>query len=123
MLKIKNRNYMNNIFNKIINHKIKSNILYQDNIVTAFKDINPKAPIHILIVSNKLIPTINELKNEKDKMIIGHMIIIAVKLAKKQKIEKSGYRLIINCNKNAGQEIYHLHIHLLGGKKLGKIIN
>ncbi|WP_115955955.1 HIT domain-containing protein [Candidatus Purcelliella pentastirinorum] len=114
---------MNNIFNKIINHKIKSNILYQDNIVTAFKDINPKAPIHILIVSNKLIPTINELKNEKDKMIIGHMIIIAVKLAKKQKIEKSGYRLIINCNKNAGQEIYHLHIHLLGGKKLGKIIN
>ncbi|WDI79076.1 HIT domain-containing protein [Candidatus Purcelliella pentastirinorum] len=114
---------MNNIFNKIINHKIKSNILYQDNIVTAFKDINPKAPIHILIVSNKLIPTINELKNEKDKIIIGHMIIIAVKLAKKQKIEKSGYRLIINCNKNAGQEIYHLHIHLLGGKKLGKIIN
>ncbi|WDI78619.1 histidine triad nucleotide-binding protein [Candidatus Purcelliella pentastirinorum] len=114
---------MNNIFNKIINHKIKSNILYQDNIVTAFKDKNPQAPIHILIVSNKLIPTMNELKNEKDKMIIGHMLIIAVKLAKKQKIEKSGYRLIINCNKNAGQEIYHLHIHLLGGKKLGKIIN
>lgn len=113
---------MNNIFNKIINHKIKSDILYQDDIVTAFKDINPQAPFHVLIVSNKLIKTLNHLHDKKkDKLIIGHMIIIATKIAKKNKIDKSGYRLIINCNKDAGQEIYHLHLHLLGGKKLSKI--
>ncbi|QFQ32181.1 histidine triad nucleotide-binding protein [Buchnera aphidicola] len=110
---------MNNdlIFQKIIKKEISSNILYQDNIVTAFDDINPKAPIHILIVPNCVIKTANEI-NKKNKNIIAHMFYIAVKIAKKRNISEDGYKIIINCNKNGGQEINYLHMHLLGGTKL-----
>ncbi|PPI86833.1 HIT domain-containing protein [Candidatus Pantoea edessiphila] len=109
------------IFSKIIKHEISSDILYQDELVTAFRDVSPKAPTHVLIVPNILIPSINEVKNEHEKTL-GRMFLVAAKIARAEKINESGYRLIINCNKHAGQEIYHVHMHLLGGKALGPMI-
>ncbi|XBC37478.1 MAG: histidine triad nucleotide-binding protein [Buchnera aphidicola (Meitanaphis elongallis)] len=111
-----------NTFEKIINGSTTtSKIIYKDKDVTAFYDIHPIAPIHILIVSNKLIKSINDI-DKKNKYILGHMLYVAVILAKKVKINNSGYRLIINCNEHGGQEIFHLHVHLLGGKNLGKML-
>ncbi|QCI17751.1 histidine triad nucleotide-binding protein [Buchnera aphidicola (Acyrthosiphon lactucae)] len=107
----------NLIFENIIKKKIPAQIIYQDEKVTAFKDINPKAPVHILIVPNFFIASSNDI-NKKNKSILGHMFYIAVDIAKQKKISKEGYRIIINCNKNGGQEINYLHMHLLGGKKL-----
>ncbi|XBC39568.1 MAG: histidine triad nucleotide-binding protein [Buchnera aphidicola (Chaetogeoica yunlongensis)] len=109
-----------NIFEKIIKRTIPANIIYQDQEITAFHDINPVAPIHILIVPNVSIKSLNEI-NKTNKKILGEMIYIAVKISKQLKISNNGYRLIINCNNHGGQEIKHLHIHLLGGKKLNKI--
>ena len=105
------------IFQKIIHKKISANIVYQDKKVTAFKDIQPKAPVHILIIPNDFIKSSNEI-NKKNKHILGHMFYIAVQIAKKEKISQEGYKIIINCNKNGGQEINYLHMHLLGGEKL-----
>lgn len=110
-----------NLFLDIIQGKIATNIIYQDNLVTAFYDIYPKAPIHILIVPNILIPTVNHVIPENE-ITLGRLFLIAAKLALKHKINNSGYRLIVNCNQDAGQEIYHLHMHLLGGKRLSPLI-
>ena len=109
------------IFSKIIRKEIPANIVFQDDKVTAFRDISPQAPTHILIIPNKLIPTVNDIK-EEDETIIGHMMVVAAKIAKQEGIYESGYRLIMNCNKDAGQEVFHLHMHLLGGKNLGRLI-
>ena len=109
------------IFSKIIRKEIPANIVFQDDKVTAFRDISPQAPTHILIIPNKLIPTVNDIK-EEDETIIGHMMVVAAKIAKQEGIDVSGYRLIMNCNKDAGQEVFHLHMHLLGGKNLGRLI-
>lgn len=108
------------IFKKIIDKKISSEIVYQDNKVTAFKDIKPKAPVHILVIPNIFIESSDKV-NEKNKDYFLHMFYIATKIAKKLNINKSGYRLILNCNKNAGQEIKYVHLHILGGKKLSPI--
>lgn len=105
------------IFIKIIKKEIFADIVYQDNFVTAFKDIKPKAPIHILIVPNIFISTINHIK-EEHKYLFGHMIFVASKIAFKKKISKTGYRIIFNCNKDAGQEIFYVHMHLIGGCNL-----
>ncbi|WP_343183897.1 HIT domain-containing protein [Buchnera aphidicola (Ceratovacuna keduensis)] len=107
-----------NIFMKIIKKKIKSKIIYQNKKVTAFEDIEPKSPIHILIVPNKIIKSTNKI-NKKNKHIIGTMTYVAIKIAKKLNFYKDGYRIVINCNKHGGQTIPHLHMHLLGGKILG----
>ncbi|MCV2502076.1 MAG: HIT domain-containing protein [Candidatus Lightella neohaematopini] len=109
------------IFMNIINNKTNTKILYQDDFVTAFHDINKKAPVHILIVTNKLIASLNDI-NDDDTVLLGKLLIVATKMAKKYRIDKSGYRLIINCNFHGGQEINHLHVHLLGGKPLGSIL-
>ncbi|UDG81584.1 Purine nucleoside phosphoramidase [Candidatus Profftia lariciata] len=108
-------------FSKIIRREITADILYQDNLVTAFRDISPQAPSHILIVTNQCIPTINDIKPEHEAAL-GRMIISASLIAKKEKIAQDGYRLIINCNHNAGQEVYHIHMHLLGGCLLGPLL-
>lgn len=110
------------IFSKIIRQEIPANIIYQDDKVTAFYDISQRAPVHILIIPNKVIPTINDVK-EEDEVTLGHMITVAARLAKREKIDESGYRLIINCNKDGGQEVFHVHMHLLGGKPMGKMVN
>ncbi|QNS02035.1 MAG: HIT domain-containing protein [Buchnera aphidicola (Pentalonia nigronervosa)] len=105
------------IFQDIINKKIPADIVYQDRIITAFKDIKPKAPIHILIVPNIFIKSLNKI-DKSNKHVLEHMIYTAIKIAKSAKISQDGYKIIINCNKNGGQEINYLHMHLLGGEKL-----
>jgi len=110
------------IFSKIIRREIPSNIVYQDNLVTAFRDIHPQAPTHILIVPNKLIPTVNDVTPE-DEPALGRMFTVAAKLAQEEGIDASGYRLIVNCNRDGGQEIFHLHMHLLGGRRLGRMVS
>lgn len=110
------------IFSKIIRHEIPADIVFQDQRVTAFRDISPQAATHILIIPNKLIPTLNEVEAE-DEATLGHMLIVAAQIAKQEEIDESGYRLIINCNRDAGQEVFHLHMHLLGGETLGKLVN
>lgn len=108
---------MDCLFCKIINKEINSNIAFEDEHIVAFHDINPKAPIHLLIIPKKHISTINEVCIE-DKELLGHMILIAKQLAQEHNIEKSGYRLVFNTNQAGGQEIYHIHLHLLGGKQM-----
>ncbi|ADV33794.1 HIT-like protein hinT [Candidatus Blochmanniella vafra str. BVAF] len=112
----------NNPFIDIIQKKVKIDLVYQDDLVTAFYDLYPKAPIHILIVPNILIPTVNDVKVEHE-ITLGRLFLVASKIAAKKNINISGYRLIVNCNKNSGQEIYHLHMHLLGGKLLGPLLH
>ncbi len=112
---------MPTLFAKIIRGEIPSNTVYKDDLVTAFRDINPAAPTHILIVPTKVIPTANDIQPE-DEALVGHMVYIAGQLAKKEGIAEDGYRLIINCNKHGGQEVYHLHLHLIGGRALGPMV-
>lgn len=109
------------IFSKIIRQEIPTPLLYQDELVTAFRDISPQAPAHILIIPNKLIPTVNDIE-EVDELTLGRMISVAKKLAKEEGIDKNGYRLIMNCNDHGGQEVYHIHMHLVGGHKLGPML-
>ncbi|QCI26811.1 HIT domain-containing protein [Buchnera aphidicola (Thelaxes californica)] len=110
------------IFSKIINTPKNKKILYQNKLVTVFEDKQPQALIHLLIVSNTIIHSLNEI-NKENNIILLEMMEIAIKMAKKMNIDKSGYRIIINCKKNGGQEIPHLHIHLLGGEFLGPILH
>ena len=107
---------MSTIFSKIINKEIKSEIVYEDDICLAFKDINPVAPKHILIIPKKEISTLNDI-TDNDKNTIGHLFIVAKNIAKDFNINKSGYRVVFNCNEDAGQTVFHLHMHLLAGRK------
>lgn len=112
---------MPTIFSKIIAGEIPADIVYKDDQVTAFKDINPIAPVHILIVPNKEIATANDIESS-DEQLIGHMFVAAKQIAAEQGIAESGYRLIVNCRDDGGQEVYHLHLHLIGGRKLGPML-
>ncbi|AIU67288.1 purine nucleoside phosphoramidase [Vibrio coralliilyticus] len=109
------------IFSKIIRKEIPADVVYQDDLVTAFRDINPRAPSHILIIPNKLIPTTNDIE-EADELTMGRMFTVARKLAKEEGIDEDGYRLIVNCNSHGGQEVYHIHMHLVGGRPLGPML-
>tara|TARA_B100001964_G_C13716001_1_gene372434 strand:+ start:51 stop:392 length:342 start_codon:yes stop_codon:yes gene_type:complete len=108
---------MSTVFTKIINKEIDAKILYEDDISLAFNDISPKAPYHILIIPKEEIKTLNDIQ-DKHKMLIGHLFIVAKKLAKKFNINKKGYRVVFNCNEDAGQTVFHIHMHLLGGREL-----
>lgn len=112
---------MATIFAKIIAKEIPADIVYQDDLVTAFRDINPIAPVHILIVPNKEIPSVN-LVHTDDEQMLGHMFLVAKIVAEEQGIAQSGYRLMVNTGDDAGQEVYHLHMHLVGGRKLGPML-
>ncbi|MBC8496359.1 MAG: histidine triad nucleotide-binding protein [Chloroflexi bacterium] len=105
------------LFCKIIAGEIPSEKVYQDEQITAFRDINPVAPTHILIIPNKHIASINELSPE-DENLIGHLFTTAKALAENEGVAESGYRLIINVGPHGGQVIYHLHLHLIGGQKM-----
>lgn len=109
------------IFSKIIRREIGADIVYQDERVTAFRDISPQAPTHILIIPNKLIPTVNDV-SEDDEVTLGRLFTVAAKLAKQEGIAEDGYRLIVNCNEHGGQEVFHLHMHLVGGKPLKRML-
>ncbi len=110
------------IFSKIIRKEIPADIIYQDESVTAFRDIAPQAKTHILLIPNKLIPTVNDVTAE-DEAALGRLFTVAAKLAKQEGIAAEGYRLIINCNRHGGQEVFHLHMHLVGGEPLGKMLD
>ena len=105
------------IFCKIVKKEIPSEICYEDEKILAFKDIAPKAPVHLLIIPKKHILSVDHL-GKRDRELIGELFLVAKKLARKFKVDKTGYRLIFNVGKDAGQVIHHLHLHLLGGKKL-----
>lgn len=105
----------NSIFSKIIRREIPAKIVYEDEEILAFEDINPQAPVHVLIVPKKEIPTINDIQVE-DAELAGKILIVAQKIAKKYQIADFGYRLVFNCNEGAGQTVFHIHCHLLGGR-------
>jgi len=105
------------IFQMILDKEIESEIIYEDEEIFSIKDINPAAKVHLLIIPKKRIDTINNLQ-EEDKDLIGSMVLVAKELAKKYEIDESGYRLVWNTNKDGGQTVYHIHLHLLGGQKL-----
>jgi histidine triad (HIT) family protein len=109
------------IFSRIIAGDIPADIVYRDGTATAFRDINPQAPTHILIVPNKVIPTVNDSRPE-DENVLGHLFVVAAKLAADEGIAEDGYRLIVNCNKHGGQEVFHLHVHLMGGRPMGPMV-
>jgi histidine triad (HIT) family protein len=110
------------IFCKIINKEISSNIVYEDDKVIAFNDIQPVAPVHVLIVPKEHIPSMNHV-NDENSHIVADIHLAARKIAKEFGIDQKGYRLINNCGADAGQTVMHLHYHLIGGKTLGtKII-
>jgi histidine triad (HIT) family protein len=109
---------MPTLFERIIARELPADILYQDADITAFRDIHPRAPVHILIVPNKPIPTANDIGDD-DAPLVGRLFIVARDLARKLGIAEDGYRLIVNCNEYGGQEVYHLHLHLIGGAPLG----
>ena len=108
----------NSIFSKILKKEIPSDIIYEDEYVFAINDINPIAPIHILIITKQEIPTINDI-NEDNSFLIGKIILAAKHIAKEKNISEKGYRLILNCNEDGGQTVFHIHCHLLAGKRLG----
>lgn len=112
---------MASIFTKIVNGEIDADIVYQDELVTAFRDINPAAPIHILIVPNLEIATAADL-TPADEQVAGRMMIIASQIAAQEGLEEKGYRLILNCKEHGGQEVYHMHLHLVGGRPLGPML-
>ena len=109
------------LFEKIVAGEIPSDMLYQDEHVSAFRDVNPQAPVHVLIVPNRNIPTVNAAQAD-DAELLGRLFLTAKQLATELGIADNGYRLIVNCNEDGGQEVFHLHMHLLGGKRLGRML-
>ncbi len=110
------------IFAQIIRREIPADIVYQDELVTAFRDVQPQAPTHILIVPNKPVSTVADV-TDADEPALGRMIRVAAKLAEEEGIDEAGYRLILNCRAHAGQEVFHVHLHLLGGCPLGRMLS
>ena len=108
---------MSTIFNKIINKEIPADIVYETDNVIAFKDVNPVAPVHILIIPKTHISTLNDV-GDNHKLLVGEILLTSTMLAEKEGISDSGYRTVFNCNKNGGQEVYHIHLHLLGGRRM-----
>ncbi len=106
------------LFCKIIDKKIPADIVYEDDQVVAFKDINPAAPIHLLLVPRSHVPGTND-ATEANQAELGHLFVAAAKIAKEQGFAAQGYRCIVNCNQDAGQVVFHLHMHLVAGRKMG----
>lgn len=109
---------MDCLFCKILNNEIPADIIYEDDKVIAFNDISPQAPTHALIIPRKHIATLNDIEPE-DCELVGHMVMAAGKIAVLQGFDADGYRTVFNCNSHGGQTVYHIHLHLLGGKPMG----
>jgi histidine triad (HIT) family protein len=103
------------LFCKMVAGDIKPDVVFEDESVLAFRDINPQAPVHILIIPKVHITTLNDLDNT---LLAGHLLKTAVNLAKQEGLSEDGYRTVFNCNKKGGQEVYHVHLHLLGGRQM-----
>lgn len=108
---------MDCLFCKIANGQIPAKVVYRDDHLVAFEDINPQAPVHLLIIPQKHIATLNDTHDE-DCEVLGRMVQAASKLAKQLNIADDGYRIVNNCNRGAGQTVFHIHLHLLGGRAL-----
>ena len=106
------------IFKKIIDKEITADIVYEDDLCLAFRDINPQAPTHILVIPKKEIRSMDDIDKSADKELLGHLMVTAHLVARDEGINKEGYRLIINTNEGGGQTVYHLHVHILGGRSL-----
>ena len=113
---------MPTLFERIIGGEIPANFVYRDERAVAFRDIHPRAPTHILIVPVKPIPTLDDLRPE-DEALLGHLLLVAAQVARTEGLAAQGYRLIVNCREHGGQEVYHLHVHLLGGRPLGPMVS
>lgn len=105
------------IFGKIANAEVEADLVYEDDEVVAFRDLNPQAPVHVLVIPRKPIPTLNEAKVD-DAELLGRLLLTAAKVAEQEGIAEQGYRTVINCNAGGGQTVYHLHVHLIGGRPL-----
>ena len=104
------------IFCKIGRKEIPSRINYEDRQVVAFEDVNPQAPTHILIIPKEHFATLNDIAQEEEALL-GHLMLVATRLAKEKGLQEEGYRLVANCMEGAGQSVFHIHLHLLGGRK------
>ena len=103
------------LFCKMVAGEIKPDVIYQDDAVMVFRDINPQAPVHLLIIPKKHVATLNDLD---DSALAGQLLKTAIKLAKQEGLADEGYRTVFNCNEKGGQEVFHLHMHLLGGRQM-----
>ena len=108
------------IFSKIIRKEIPSDIVYEDQSILAFRDIAPQAPVHFLIIPKKAISTVNDVTSE-DEQVLGRLFLVAAQLAKEHGIDESGYRLSVNCNAHGRQEVFHVHMHLMGGRQMQRM--
>lgn len=108
---------MNCLFCSIVDKSIPADIVYEDELVVAFRDITPQAPTHILVIPKKHIATINEATID-DAALVGHMMITAKTIAAQESLAEDGFRLAMNCNKHGGQTVYHIHLHMLGGRAM-----
>ena len=105
------------IFSKIIRHELPADIVYEDDDIIAFRDISPQAPVHVLVIPKEEIATVNDIKPGQAELI-GKMVLTAQKIAADEGIAEDGFRLVINCNGHGCQEVFHLHLHLIGGRQL-----
>ena len=105
------------IFSKIIKRELPADIVYEDDSVMAFRDIHPQAPVHVLVIPKVEIATVNDVKPEQAELV-GKMVLAAQKIAADEGIAEDGFRLVMNCNRHGCQEVFHLHLHLLGGRQL-----
>lgn len=108
----------NNIFLKIARREIPADIVFEDDHCVAFRDINPQAPVHILVIPRKPLESISEATGE-DKELLGHLLLVAAEVAQTTGIAETGYRVVVNTGRNAGQTVFQLHVHVLGGRDLG----
>jgi len=106
------------IFCKIAKGEIPAKIIFKDDKVVAFEEISPQGPVHILVIPTKHIPTLLDITDEDEKLM-GYMYTVINKIAEEKSLNDKGFRLVINCKKDAGQEIFHVHIHMIGGRKFG----
>lgn len=106
------------LFLKIINREIPADIIYETDDVLAFRDINPQAPLHALIIPKQHIATMNDLEPEHSELI-GKLFLAAREIAESEGVAENGYRVVMNCNQDGGQAVYHIHLHILGGRQMG----
>lgn len=106
------------LFCRMVAGEIKPDTVYEDDEILAFRDINPQAPLHVLVIPKRHIATTNDLDGE-DAGLVGRLVLAARRIAADEGVDEAGYRLVVNCNAGAGQSVFHVHVHLLGGRRLG----
>lgn len=110
------------IFCRIARKEVPSEIVYEDDSIIAFKDINPQTPVHLLVIPKKHIPSLNDVR-EEDREVLGQAVLVLTQLAVENGLADRGYRMLVNCGRDGGQMVYHLHFHLLGGRSLGRMVS